>query len=121
MTDEPDVTTFFQPLLISRTGGADAPWRVVHTAADSASSRANALSAAGPDDVRLVGDAAHADAAGGVMTEHWDGRAWTVHPVAAPGATYGANLLGVADTQRVPAVLTSVAAWKQAPWGRANV
>lgn len=43
------------------------------------------VAAAGPDDVWAVGYV-HQDAVSRPVAQHWDGRAWTVVPVPAPGA-----------------------------------
>jgi hypothetical protein len=45
----------FAPLVLSRTAGGDGAWSAVPTPAISGSSRANAISAAGPDDVWISG------------------------------------------------------------------
>src|SRR5207249_3786936 len=62
-------------MLLARDDRAGSGWKRVATPADSTVSRINALSADGARDVWLVGDndlAAHT----GILTEHWDGKAW---------------------------------------------
>ncbi len=86
----------FSPLVLSHSAGSGT-WNAVATPALGGSSRANAISAAGPDDVWVTGDSVGASDAKAVVTEHWNGSAWTVIDVPLPSgeADYG-ELLGVA-------------------------
>lgn len=85
----------FSPLVLSRDASLGA-WTAVPTPALSGSSRANAISAAGPDDVWLTGDSTGAPGAKSVVTEHWDGSAWSVVDAPLPSTGTDGDLLGVA-------------------------
>lgn len=86
----------FKPLVLAREGD-QGTWTPVQTPAISGSSRANAISAAGPDDVWLTGDGIGTPGAASVLTEHWDGTAWTVIDAPLPSTENTAGeLLGVA-------------------------
>ncbi|MBR7836277.1 hypothetical protein KDL01_23570 [Actinospica durhamensis] len=86
----------FKPLVLARDS-SQGTWTPVQTPAISGSSRANAISAAGPDDVWVTGDGIGTPGAASVLTEHWDGTAWTEIDVPLPsGENTAGELLGVA-------------------------
>ncbi|WP_034264683.1 hypothetical protein [Actinospica robiniae] len=81
----------FSPLVLCRNGSGK--WQVVQTPA-TGDIRADAISADGPNDVWVTGDS-NGDGHG-PLTEHWDGKAWTVVSAPLPAAVNGyGELLGV--------------------------
>ncbi|MEY9872031.1 hypothetical protein ABH931_001505 [Streptacidiphilus sp. MAP12-33] len=98
----PQHTPGFSPVLYahdSRTGGG---WRAVPTAKD-VPVRMNAVAAVSDRDGWLVGDqatGAKGAPTGGVYTEHWNGRSWSVQQLAVPARTQGAGLLSVSAVNR---------------------
>lgn len=81
------------PVVVSRDTASGGAWQVVQTLV-SADARADAISADGPDDVWVTGDSTGDGT--GPLTEHWNGKTWTVVPAPLPaGADSSGELLGV--------------------------
>ncbi|SEL48914.1 hypothetical protein [Streptacidiphilus jiangxiensis] len=95
----------FAPVLYAhdtRTGGG---WTIVPTA-KGVPVRMNAVAAVSDRDGWLVGDqgtGAKGVASGGVYTEHWNGRSWSVQQMAVPARSQGAGLLSVSAVDRTDA------------------
>lgn len=88
--------TRFTPVVAERAT-ADGAWTPVEAATEAAStvsSRVNAIDAAGPGDVWLVGDDASA-LDGRIHTQHYDGARWSVVPAGLPEKAESASLLDV--------------------------
>ncbi|MFE5241865.1 MULTISPECIES: hypothetical protein [unclassified Streptomyces] len=88
--------TRFTPVVAERAS-ADGEWIPVGAATEAAStvsSRVNAIDAAGPDDVWLVGDDTSV-LDGRIYTQHYDGTRWSVVPAGLPEKAEAASLLGV--------------------------
>jgi hypothetical protein len=80
----------------------------------------NAVSAASANDVWAVGSSSSGDAKHAMLTEHWNGSAWTVVPTAASTHQYGDTLYATAalSANNVWAVGTSstIEHWDGAKW-----
>ncbi|WP_037605205.1 hypothetical protein [Streptacidiphilus rugosus] len=99
----PGRTPGFSPVLYAKdTRPGLGSWKTVPTA-KGVPVRMNAVAAVSDRDGWLVGDQG-ADAAGagvgGVYTEHWNGRTWSVQQLALPSATQSAGLLSVSAVNR---------------------
>ncbi|WP_042383135.1 hypothetical protein [Streptacidiphilus melanogenes] len=87
----------FSPVLFARDDRAGQAWKQMPTA-EGVPVRMNAVAAASDRDGWMVGDSGSTSTgarAGGVYTEHWNGRAWSVQQLALPKAVLGGGLLSV--------------------------
>ncbi len=87
----------FSPVLFARDDRAGKAWKQVPTA-KGVPVRMNAVAAVSDRDGWLVGDCGTTSAGaptGGVYTEHWNGRSWSVQQLALPSGALSAGLLSV--------------------------
>lgn len=91
-------TERLNPVVLSRDDRTGRGWQRVVTPGDTVSSRANAISAHGEDDVWVVGDNDSGNPVvygAPIFTEHWDGHAWKTASAPVPSDALAASLLGV--------------------------
>ncbi|WTW98069.1 hypothetical protein OG216_34125 [Streptomycetaceae bacterium NBC_01309] len=82
----------FRPTVYAKNGAG--PWTEIPTATGE-SGRINAIASTSKKDVWVVGDQKASELGEPIMTQHWNGRSWTVVDVPTPPDSMGGGLLSV--------------------------
>ncbi|MGC0418225.1 hypothetical protein [Embleya sp. AB8] len=84
------------PVLYARDDRRGDAWTELPTA-PGVTGRTNAVAAKSPHDAWLVGDTTQGATGDPIMTQHWDGRSWTVRDAPMPANSQGGGLLSVSE------------------------